>query len=157
MGKAAVYPEKEVRDMGRNAQGVRGIKLAKDDVVVGADLVCNEENILTVTELGLGKRTQIREYRKTHRGAKGVINIKITDKNGPVVGIKKIDSDNDIMLMSTQGMAIRLPVKNISVIGRATQGVRLFRLEEGDKVAAVASIAKDESKGENADSPATPP
>ncbi len=147
-GRAALYNDAQVRNMGRNAKGVRGIRLQENDIVVGADIVSPEDVILTVTEKGYGKRTQVKEYRLTNRGAKGVTNLKITDKNGVVVGIRKILAEEDIMITTIQGMTIRVPVKNISIIGRATQGVRLMKLDEGDKVAAIAKLVKDEGEEE---------
>ncbi|MFA5857760.1 MAG: DNA gyrase subunit A [Elusimicrobiota bacterium] len=159
-GKAALYKDEQVRNMGRGAKGVRGIRLEASDIVVGADIVTSDDVILTVTDKGYGKRTEVSEYRLTNRGAKGVTNLKSTDKNGCVVGIRKVNTEQDLMIMTTQGMAIRVPIRNISIIGRATQGVRLIRLDEGDKIAAVASIVKEEEatngNGEGNGTPPTP-
>lgn len=152
LGRAVCCSENEIRDMGRSAHGVRGIRLADKDEVVGVEIVSAKDVILTITEKGMGKRTQVKQYRVTRRGAKGVTNIKITDKNGPVVGIKRVEDDDDIMMITEAGMAIRVPVKNISIIGRATQGVRLIRLDEGDKLAGIARVPKEENvNGENGD------
>src|SRR3989338_9889648 len=138
------FQEKDVRAMGRAARGVRGIKLDSGDKVIG--MLAAEENkeILTLTEKGYGKRTPVSDYRLCNRGGKGVTNIKITDKNGPVKSTKIVDGAEGLMLVSKNGIAIRIRCQDISLIGRATQGVRVMRLSEGDSLAAAAIIIDDE-------------
>lgn len=143
-GKAIRFPETQVRSMGRGAGGVRGIKLDDDDQVVGLEIVDTKEEkkttLLSACENGYGKRTYLDEYRGQSRGGKGVITIKATERNGDVIGIRLVRDEDDVMIMTEQGMAIRLHCKALSIISRNTQGVRLVRLEPGDKVAAVASV-----------------
>ena len=126
--------------MGRNASGVRGIRLKDKDEVVGMEIANPEATLLTVTEKGFGKRTEMSEYRVTRRGGKGVRNIKITDKNGNVVGIKTVKDEDEAMFITQNGVVIRTTVNGISKIGRSTQGVRLIKLREGDKVKTVTRI-----------------
>jgi len=148
-GKAVRFKETDIRPMGRTARGVRGIKLKKDDQIIG--MIRGEENktLLTITEKGYGKRTAMQEYRTSNRGGSGVTNIKITDKNGKIVGIKAVTSQDDIMLISQKGIILRIPAKSISVIGRATQGVRIMKLSPDDKLVAVANVPKDENNSTN--------
>ncbi len=145
-GQANRFKESDVRFMGRVAYGVRGIRLAAGDEVIG--MLAAEENrgILTITEKGYGKRTPVSEYRLCNRGGKGVTNIKITEKNGPVKAVMLVDGKEEIMLVSKCGIGIRMKCTDISVIGRATQGVRVMRLDEGDALAAAAKIAIDEDE-----------
>jgi DNA gyrase subunit A len=143
-GQAIRFPEDKVRDMGRTAYGVKGITLAKSDLVIGMVVVKRDATLLSVTENGYGKRTSIADYRVTNRGGKGIINIKTTERNGKVVDIKEVVTDDELMLITQKGIIIRQPVKQISVIGRATQGVRLINLTSGDKVVDVARVAKGE-------------
>ncbi|MEM4264110.1 MAG: DNA gyrase C-terminal beta-propeller domain-containing protein, partial [Candidatus Woesearchaeota archaeon] len=143
-GMAVHFKEEDVRPMGRTAQGVIGIRLRKDDNVVGAVVSEPGKTILTITELGYGKRTDINEYRIISRGGVGVQNIKITEKNGKAVAVQAVKDDDELMLISQNGIVIRTPAKDISVIGRATQGVRVMKLEQGDRVVAAAKIAKEE-------------
>ena len=142
-GKAIRFPEEKVRAMGRSARGVRGIELAKSDFVIGMEVVSPGDIILTATEFGFGKRSRVDEYRLTNRGGKGVINIKVTEKNGPVIGIRRVTEDDEFMLITTGGQLIRSRVQNVSIIGRATQGVRLIGVNEGDSVAALARIEEN--------------
>ncbi len=146
-GMSIRFPEDEVRGMGRNAGGVRGIKLSEGDQVVGLEVIDKKDEktvtLLTVCENGYGKRTELGEYRDQSRGGKGIITIKATDRNGAVVGIRLVTDKDDVMIMTEKGMAIRSHCKDLSVISRNTQGVRLVRLEEGDKVAAVASVVTE--------------
>jgi DNA gyrase subunit A len=142
-GKACHINEGDVRPMGRTAHGVRAIRLGEGDKVVSADVASAESYLLTVTENGYGKRTAISEYRLIHRGGQGVINIDASDRNGKVVGtVEVLNEDEEIMIITQNGIMIRQGVREIRVIGRATQGVRLIRLEEGDKVAAITKIAE---------------
>ncbi len=149
-GKAVRFKEKQLREMGRQAKGVRGIKLDKKDVVVGmeiisADLAKTGATILTVTSGGFAKRTSIDEYRVQSRGGKGIINVKVTDKNGDAIGLNCVLPDDELMTITQKGMMVRCPVKDIRETGRNAQGVRLMSLEKGDAVTSVAKIAaKDE-------------
>ncbi len=142
-GNAVRFNETNIRSMGRNASGLRGIKLNNDEVV-GMEVSIDEGYLLTVTEKGYGKRTSIPEYRLTNRGGSGVININVTDKTGKVVGIKTVKDGDEILLLSEKGIAIRVPVNEISVIGRNTQGVRVMRLDDGDKVSLITRIVKND-------------
>lgn len=145
-GQAIRFKEEDVRDMGRTATGVRGIKLDKGDRVVSLEVIENSEaQILTVTEKGYGKRTLVSEYRITGRGGKGVITIKTTGKNGRVVGTFQVTNDTQIMMITTQGgKVIRMDASEISIFGRGTQGVRLIGLADDEKVAAVAKVVERE-------------
>ncbi|MBW2986433.1 DNA gyrase subunit A, partial [Candidatus Woesearchaeota archaeon] len=143
-GSAVHFDEKDVRPMGRTARGVIGIKLRKDDKVVGSVVAEENKTLLTVTEKGYGKRTPISDYRLISRGGVGVINIKVTDKNGKAVTIKSVADDDEIILISQQGIIIRTAAKGIGIIGRATQGVRVMRIEANDKLVSAAKIAKEE-------------
>jgi DNA gyrase subunit A len=143
-GMAVRFPEKTVRTMGRTARGVRGIRLKKDDEVIGVVLAQEETAVLTVCENGYGKRTAINEYRLTNRGGKGVINIKTTERNGKVIGVVEAQDDDELMMMTLRGMVIRCPASNVRQIGRATQGVRVFSLDEGDRVVAIARVPREE-------------
>jgi DNA gyrase subunit A len=136
--------------MGRNARGVVGIRLEKGDAVVGMVVCHMEACLLTVTEYGYGKRTQIPLYRKIHRGGKGVIDIQTTERNGKIVGILEAYEDDEFMIITKNGVAIRSSVSGIRAISRNTQGVRLIRLEEGDEVAAIGKLpeAKEEKKAQ---------
>lgn len=143
-GQAIRFKEEDVRDMGRTATGVRGIRLDKGDNVVSLEVIENSEaQILTVTEKGYGKRTLVSEYRITGRGGKGVITIKTTGKNGRVVGTFQVTNDTQIMMITTQGgKVIRMDASEISIFGRGTQGVRLIGLAEDEQVAAVAKVVE---------------
>ncbi len=143
------FKEDEVRDMGRSARGVRGIDLQKGDEVVGMEIVMDNSTIMTVAENGFGKRTGLSEYRLQGRGGKGIITLKTTDKTGNVVGILQVADDDEIMMITANGKVIRLKVKSLRTIGRNTQGVKLFDIEKGDKIMAVALLAeKEEEAGE---------
>jgi DNA gyrase subunit A len=144
-GKAIRFDENKVREMGRAAKGVKGIRLSKNDYVIGMELALLGTGILTVTEGGFGKRTDIKDYRTQSRAGKGIINIKVTKKNGEAIGLLTVKDDDEIMLITSQGMLVRCPVKDIRKVGRSSQGVRIMRLAEKDKVTAVARIgAKEE-------------
>jgi DNA gyrase subunit A len=140
-GIAVRFNEKDVRATGRSAQGVRGIRL-KNDYVIGMVVATDEKTLLTVTENGYGKRTKIPEYRLISRGGSGVKNIICSERNGKVVSVNSVTDNDEIMLITKKGITIRMPVSQISVIGRATQGVRLIKLEENDKLVSVAKIVK---------------
>ncbi|MDP2749850.1 MAG: DNA gyrase subunit A [Nanoarchaeota archaeon] len=139
-GMAVKFIESDVRPIGRTGRGVRGISLKDDDYVVGVDLADDSKTLLTVTENGFGKRTPLEDYRLINRGGVGVINIKTSDRNGRVVAVKEVSEEDELFLISKNGIIIRTPVKDISIIGRNTQGVTLMKLEEGDKVVACAKI-----------------
>ena len=144
-GKAIRFQEKQIRQMGRSAAGVRGINLSKKDEVVGMAVVRDKKStLLTVTKNGFGKRTEVSEYRIQSRGGKGIINIKVTSKNGPVVGLKMVSDKDDIMLVTQGGMVVRCAVKDIRATGRAAMGVRIIRLDSKDNVTSVASVVKEE-------------
>jgi DNA gyrase subunit A len=145
-GQAIHFKTDEVRAIGRTGMGVNGIEIEKDDEVVGMEILSNKDIVLAVSENGYGKRTQVSEYRLTHRGGKGVINMQTTERNGKVVGIKCANAGDEIMIMTQNGVTIRMNVDNISVISRNTQGVRLVKLDEGDKVAAIASVVKEDEE-----------
>jgi DNA gyrase subunit A len=145
-GQACRFHESDVRAMGRNAGGVRGITLDKKDFVVGMVAVKREGSLLTVCLKGFGKRSEIEEYRVTRRGGKGVITMKITDKTGPVVAVKEVVDTDELMIISAGGQVIRLALKNVRVMGRATQGVRLINLDEKDQVVDVARLAASEEE-----------
>ncbi|MEE9240664.1 MAG: DNA gyrase subunit A [bacterium] len=142
-GKAVRFPESATRSMGRTARGVRGIMLAKGDHVVGMEIVSPGDTILTATEKGYGKRSLVDDYRVTNRGGKGVINLKVVKKNGKVIGVKRVSEDDEYMLITTGGQMIRARAKDVSVIGRATQGVRLIDVKGKDRVAALGRIEEN--------------
>jgi DNA gyrase subunit A len=144
LGKAIHFPETQIRDMGRTARGIRGIKLSKEDEVVGMEAVAAHTQILTVTANGYGKRTQASEYRTQNRGGTGIFTVKRTQKTGDVVGIKTVVDEDELMVISNKGKIIRLLAADIPVQGRSTQGVRLITLEEGERVVAVARLAEKE-------------
>ncbi|OGJ89365.1 MAG: DNA gyrase subunit A [Candidatus Raymondbacteria bacterium RIFOXYA2_FULL_49_16] len=139
-GLAVHFNESNIRELGRNTRGVRGINLGKDDEVISMVVVRRDTTLLTVTEKGYGKRTPIGDYRVTNRGGKGIINLKITEKNGPVVSMCAVDDQNELMIISRNGIIIRISAADISNIGRATQGVRLINLGIDDKVIDVSRI-----------------
>jgi DNA gyrase subunit A len=141
-GQAIRFHEDEVRDMGRDTQGVKGITLqGKGDGVLDMVVVKNEQNaIFAVTENGYGKRTRIKDYRVTHRGGKGIKTLSPTAKTGPLVGVKEVVEQDELMIVTTGGIIIRFPVKGVRIMGRATQGVRLINLEEGHRVGDVARV-----------------
>ena len=147
-GQAIRFNESQVRDMGRVARGVRAINLGKDDAVVAMEALEEGRTILTVTERGYGKRTEIEEYRSQLRGGMGIINIKITDKNGPVVGIAQVTSEDELMITTNIGKIIRIAMKGVSVIGRNTQGVKLIDIEKDERVTGIAPIAEKEEEEE---------
>jgi DNA gyrase subunit A len=149
-GKSLRFPEKQIRDMGRGAKGVRGINLAKDDAVVSMqvfspDISKTGSTLLTVTALGFAKRSDFNDYRTQSRGGKGIINLKVTDRNGQVVGVLAVMPDDEVMTVTKQGMIVRCPPSGIRQTGRSTQGVRLISLDKGDEVSSVGHVvAKDE-------------
>jgi DNA gyrase subunit A len=155
-GNAIRFNEGDVRPMGRSAQGVIGIRLREKDEVIGATLVEPNKVLLTITELGYGKRSAFEEYGVIKRGGMGVINIKVTDKNGKAVAIKSVKDDDELLVITQSGIAIRTPANQISVIGRNTQGVRVIKLAEGDKVTSLA-VVQEKENGNGRAAPAQPP
>jgi DNA gyrase subunit A len=144
-GMAIRFHEREARPMGRTSMGVRAVKLNKDDRVIGAVAIKRRStSILVVAEKGFGKRSELDEYRVSHRGGKGVITFRVTDKTGNMVAIKEVLENDDIVVVTTQGVIIRQPAKTIRVAGRNTQGVRLIRLEGSDKIADTAVVPAEE-------------
>ncbi|MDO4213656.1 MAG: DNA gyrase subunit A [Bacteroidales bacterium] len=149
-GRCCRFHEDELRALGRNSSGVRGINIEDDDEVIGANTYtpapegAQESRILVVSENGYGKRSDPNDYRVTSRGAKGVKTIDITEKTGPLVAIKNVTEDNDLMIITKSGLTIRMSVSDIREAGRATQGVRLINIREGDAIAAVSPVAKSE-------------
>ncbi len=143
-GIAIRFPQKEVRAMGRTAAGVKGITLEAGDAVVAAELARESATLLTVTERGYGKRSALAEYRRTHRGGKGIIDIKTSERNGPVVAVAQVTDADELMLITNKGMLIRTRIAEISIIGRNTQGVRLIDLQqEGEKVVGATRAPED--------------
>ena len=171
-GMAIRFAETDVRAMGRTAYGVRGITLRDDDEVVAMEVVREGGAMLTVTQTGYGKRTDLDEYRVQSRGGVGIINIQTSDRNGKVVGVSYVHGDDELLLISQQGKILRMVTSDIRAIGRATQGVRLIGMEEGDQVVSVARLAEKEveegatngdaavvpeTNGSPAEAPDTPP
>jgi DNA gyrase subunit A len=151
LGKVIRFPSAEVRDMGRAARGVRGIGVAPDDAVVGMEVLQEGGTILTVTERGFGKRTSPEKYPGQHRGGQGRLGIRITSRNGPVMGILQVQEDDEIMLVTNGGKILRLAVKGISKIGRVTQGVKLMDAEPEERVVSLAKVAEQGDNGDNSE------
>jgi len=148
-GKAIRFHEDATRPMGRNATGVRGIRINEQDEVIG--MICvndTESNVLVVSENGYGKRSHIEDYRITNRGGKGVKTISVTEKTGDLIAIENVSDEHDLMIIKKSGVAIRLGVENMRVMGRATQGVRLITLKSNEQIAAVAKVNKDDEEQE---------
>ncbi|WP_298952638.1 DNA gyrase subunit A [uncultured Nonlabens sp.] len=150
-GKAIRFDESKTRPMGRNASGVRGIRLSHDDDEVIGMVAVNDmdSNILVVSEKGYGKRSSLDDYRETNRGGKGVKTISVTEKTGGLVALKNVNDEDGLMIINKSGVAIRMDVADLRVMGRATQGVRLINLKGNDSIAAVAKVVKEESDDEN--------
>ena len=142
-GRMIRFDEKEIRVMGRTASGVRGIDVG-DGVTVGCEIAEPNQEILVVTENGYGKKTSVEEYRMTHRGSKGVKGLNITEKNGNIVAFKTVHGDEDLMIITNNGIIIRLPIEQVSTTGRVAQGVKLINLKDEQKVSTVATIQKEE-------------
>jgi len=144
-GYCVVFNENDVRVMGRSAQGVKGMTLEDGDFVVGMEKASDGKYLLCVTENGFGKRSDIEEYRKTKRGAKGVLTYKVTEKTGRIVDIKMVNDEDEIMLCSTEGIFIRLEMSQVPVQGRNTQGVKLMRIDSDSiKVSSIARIKAEQ-------------
>jgi DNA gyrase subunit A len=147
-GFAIRFNEKDVREMGRTATGVRGVRLGKGDKVVGLLVIRRNDTILVVTEKGYGKRSDINDYRITHRGGKGVITVKTTDKVGKLIALMNVIDTDELVIITTHGMVIRQSVKDIRVMGRNTQGVRVIRLKDNDAIADIAKVLSEEQEEE---------
>jgi DNA gyrase subunit A len=157
-GMAVRFHETEARPMGRSASGVRAITLGKDDKVIGAVAISRRKtSILVVAEHGFGKRSDLDEYRVSHRGIKGVLTLRVTDKTGKLVGIKEVLENDDIVVVTAKGVVIRQPAKEIRMAGRITQGVRLIRLEPGDQVGDLAVVPSEEEKEITKEAPPAEP
>ncbi len=140
------FNEADVREMGRTATGVRGIRLGAGDIVIGFLVVRSMSTLLVVTNKGFGKRSNIDDYRITRRGGKGVITVKTGEKTGHLISIMEINDNDELVIITNSGMVIKQGVKKIRVMGRATQGVKLINLKEGDSIADVAKVvSEDES------------
>ncbi|HRX42325.1 MAG TPA: DNA gyrase subunit A, partial [Clostridia bacterium] len=144
LGMSITFNENDVRTMGRSAQGVMGIRLSDDDFVIGMEILNENETILSITENGFGKRTYADEYTVQKRGGKGILNYRVTEKTGHVVGTKVVSDDDDILLISTSGIIIRMCSNEISILGRATQGVTLMRTDEENTVVSLAKIVPED-------------
>ncbi len=152
-GMSIRFHEKDVRDMGRTATGVKGIELDKRDQVIDMVVVRRKSTLLTVTEKGMGKRSELDEYRVQHRGGRGIITLKRTDKTGDIVALKEVLPDDELMMITKKGIMIRVPVEGIRISGRNTQGVKIMNLTTGDLVVDVARVVK-EDEGDDGDSDA---
>jgi DNA gyrase subunit A len=146
-GMSIRFHEHDVREMGRATTGVRGIELESEDRVIGMVVIRRDATLLVVTAKGLGKRSELSEYRVQHRGGKGIITLKRTDKTGEIVALKEVLLDDELMMITRHGVIIRVPVEGIRVIGRNTQGVRVMNLDEGDTVMDVARVVKEDENG----------
>jgi DNA gyrase subunit A len=142
-GQAVRFHESTVRELGRNTRGVKGITLRNNDKVIGMITVNEGDDVLTVTKKGYGKRTPISDYRKTNRGGTGIINIKVTEKNGEVISLKGVQGEYDVLIITKNGIIIRVDVNKISTIGRNTQGIKLISLEDGDQLIDIALCERD--------------
>ena len=145
-GRMVRFNENEIRVMGRTASGVKGIELSEGCYCVGSEIVKDNQDVLVVTEKGYGKRTSINEYRLTHRGSKGVKTLNITEKNGTIVAFKAVDLNKDLMIVTNQGIIIRISLSNVSKMSRVTQGVKLMNLREGQSVSTVSLVEKEEEE-----------
>jgi DNA gyrase subunit A len=145
-GMSIRFPESDVRPMGRAAYGVRGISLREDDEVVGMDVLASDGTILSVTEQGYGKRTELEEYRVQSRGGIGIINIQTSERNGKVIGVAQVSNDDELMLITQQGKILRMAANTIRAIGRATQGVRLIDIEGDDRAVSIARLEEQDEE-----------
>jgi DNA gyrase subunit A len=155
-GRCCRFDESDARALGRTASGVRGINIEDDDEVIGMIAFdptaedAAEHSLLVVSEHGYGKRSDFNEYRKTNRGGKGVKTLNITDKTGDLVAMKNVTDANDLMIINRSGLTIRMAVADIKVAGRATQGVRLINIKDGDSIAAISAVNKSEDADQTA-------
>jgi DNA gyrase subunit A len=143
-GNAIRFDEKDVRPMGRTAQGVVGIKLRKDDSVVGGVIVKDDKDIILVTEYGIGKRIKPDEFNLQKRGGIGIRAIKITPRTGNLIGVKNVSENDEILISTQKGQIIRLAIKNIPIMGRNTQGVKLVKLNDEDSVVSIDLVSNEE-------------
>ncbi len=150
-GMSIRFHEKDVRDMGRTATGVKGIELEKKDQVIDMVVVRRQSTLLTVTERGMGKRSELDEYRVQHRGGRGIITLKRTDKTGAIIALKEVLPDDELMLITKKGIMIRVPVEGIRISGRNTQGVKVMNLTSGDLVVDVARVVKEDTDEDGTD------
>ena len=151
-GMAITFSEQDVRPIGRSARGVKGINLQEMDAIVGMETMSPDGQVLVVSELGYGKRTAVDQYRPQTRGGKGLINLKVTEKTGAVVGLRVVRPEQDLLLINNDGIIIRMDVGQIRVIGRNTQGVALMRMVDNQKIVALAMVDKSV---DDADKPTT--
>ena len=147
-GKMVIFNENDVRPMGRTASGVRGINLSDGASCIGMDIGHDEDNILIVTKNGYGKKTLLKEYRITKRGSKGVTAINITEKNGPMISFHNVVDGLDLLIITESGMIIRLPIEQVSQLGRVTQGVKLINLKEDQYVSTISLTEREEETEE---------
>jgi DNA gyrase subunit A len=145
-GMAIRFNEKDVRDMGRTATGVRGINLGKNDAVIGMIVIRNATTLMVVTDRGFGKRSEIDDYRITKRGGKGVITVKTSDKNGKMIAMKEVNDGDELVIITSGGMVLRQAVSELRTMGRNTQGVRLIRMNEGDEIADIARVVPEDDE-----------
>jgi DNA gyrase subunit A len=145
-GKIIRFSEEDCRPMGRVSQGVKGINIDEDERIIGMEIIDDGVEILSVTENGYGKRTSASQYRKQTRGGKGILAMRLTDKNGEICAIKPVTEEEDLMIITDKGQVIRTKMSGISLMGRATQGVRIIRLKDGEKVVAVENIVEDDEE-----------
>jgi len=155
-GQAILFNEQDVRATGRDSMGVIGIRLRDGDQLVGMDTCTNCQYVLNVTERGFGKRTEVEEYRNQTRAGKGVLTYRVTEKTGPIVGMEIVDEEGDVLLINSDGSIIRMHVDEISILGRATQGVTLMRMKDDVQVVGTAKAERydeteDEAEGETLD------
>jgi DNA gyrase subunit A len=148
-GMSIRFSEQDVRSMGRSATGVKGIQLDDEDVVIDMDVVVPDNDVLIVTAKGYGKRTPMSEYRIQNRGGKGIKTLNVTDKNGPIVSLKVVLNDEDLMIMTALGTLIRMSMEGISTMGRNTQGVKLINTREDDTVSTVTRVARNEDSDDS--------
>ena len=150
-GKAICFPEDEIRSMGRDTMGVRGMTVGIDSRVLGMEIAKDGTDLLVLTERGYGKRTPIAEYPPHHRGGKGVYTITMTAKKGMLAAMKIVSEDDELMVVTEEGVIVRTPVKGVSQLGRATQGVMVMNVEDGDKIIAAAVTSEDTEKRDRSD------
>lgn len=150
-GMSIRFSAEDIRPMGRTARGVRGIKLSKDDYVIGASIIRDNSQLLVVTENGYGKKTELDEYKVQNRGGKGIITYKVTDKTGPVAGMKTVTGEDDLMMITSNNIVIRLDTEEISTYSRNTQGVRLMRLDDDVRVVSIARAEKEDGEDDESE------
>jgi DNA gyrase subunit A len=153
------FHQSDAREMGRATTGAKGIELSKGDQVIGMVVVRREATLLVVSEKGYGKRSELTEYRVQKRGGKGIITFKVTEKTGSIVALKEVIPEDELMMITHNGVIIRVPVEGIRVIGRNTQGVKVMNLDAGDRLQGVARVVKEDESGqeEGAGDAAAPP